>query len=196
MAEWNVVAIARNEFADMLADLDEEQLHAQSLCEQWSVLDVAGHLVSLVEVSPLKWVIGSLKSRDDLDGLISAYAKQYASWGAERLTDSLRAHAGKRMRPYSESSMVNDTAVHTLDVRRPLGIDHDLDDDVLKMALDFSCGELQKNHGTTVRLVADDLEWSWGTGDEVHGRAESLLLALNKRDVAAEVDGPGVPLLP
>ena len=56
MAEWQIAATARNDFADLLERLTDDQFAAQSLCEEWSVRDVAGHLVSLVEASMLTWV--------------------------------------------------------------------------------------------------------------------------------------------
>ena len=88
-----------------------------------------------------------------------------------------------------------DAAVHTLDVRRPLGLSEPLDPEVLAMALEFSVGELAKKNDNAVRFVANDLEWSAGTGPEVHGTAEALLMALNDRDVSAELEGEGVELL-
>ena len=39
------------------------------------------------------------------------------------------------------------------------------------------------------------MDWSAGTGPEVHGTGEALLLALNNRDVSAELEGDGVELL-
>jgi len=196
VAEWNVVAKARNDFADMLEDLTTEQLASQSLCEEWSVVDVAGHLVSLVELSPAKIVLGFLKNRDNPDGFISEKAKECSAWGAPALVDSLRANAGKRMKPYSEASMVNDTAVHTLDVRRPLELDGSLEPEVLRMSLDFSTSEFEKNHGAPVRFIATDSDWSWGAGPEVRGPGETLLMALNQRDVSSELEGEGVGELP
>ena len=197
MAEWNVVAKARNDFADMLEGLSEEQLAEQSLCDAWSVADVGGHLVSLVEMSSVSLVMGYLKNRSDPDGFISAKAQEFSGLGAESLVQSLRARAGDKLRPYSEASVANDIAVHTQDVRRPLGLSDPLDPEVLQMALDFSTNEFasKRNSEDALRFVATDMDWSWGAGPEIKGTAEALLMALNKRDVARELDGPGVELL-
>jgi hypothetical protein len=47
-----------------------------------------------------------------------------------------------------------------------------------------------------LRLVADDLDWSWGTGPEVHGSAEALVLMLTGRPIRAEeLTGPGAATL-
>jgi len=197
MAEWNVVAKARHDFSDMLEGLSEEQLATQSLCDAWSVADVAGHLVSLVEMSSLSLVMGFVKNRADPDAFISAKAQEFSALGAESLVRSLRARAGDRMRPYSEASVANDIAVHTQDIRRPLGLSDPLDPGVLQMALDFSTNEFasKRTSDDALRFTATDIDWSWGAGPEIKGTAEALLMALNKRDVDDELEGPGVELL-
>ena len=196
MAEWNVVAKARRDFANLLDGLSAEQLAAQSLCEEWSNLDVAGHLVSLVDMSTASWAKGYVKHRNNLDGYISDVAKEFAQQGAPQLAQTLRANAAKKMRPYTEASMVNDTAVHFLDVVRPLGLDVALDREVLVLALDSAIGEFtKKSNAPAVRFVADDVEWSAGQGAEITGPGEAILLALNDRDSSNALDGPGVSLL-
>ena len=39
------------------------------------------------------------------------------------------------------------------------------------------------------------MDWSAGSGPEVHGTGEVLLMALHNRDVSAELDGEGVARL-
>ncbi len=42
---WAEVAAERNDLADLLETLTPEQWDAPSLCNQWKVRDVVGHLV-------------------------------------------------------------------------------------------------------------------------------------------------------
>ena len=121
--EWKILAKARIDFADLLEGLNDEQLATQSLCEEWSVLDVGGHLVSLVELSPLQLTAGIAKNRGNSDAFLATKAKDFSSEGAGVVAKKLRAKAGKPLRPFSEASMVVDTAVHTLDVTRALGLE-------------------------------------------------------------------------
>ena len=102
-----------------------------------------------------------------------------------------------RLKPLSEGAMVSDTAVHTLDITRPLGLAKTLDPQVVTVALDAGVTELaKKRKGEPIpRLVATDMEWSWGDGPEVSGTGEALLLALNGRNVADELEGAGALLL-
>ena len=169
MADWNVLAKARNDFADMLDGLSEEQLASPSLCDRWSVVEVAGHLVSLVETSPVALAAGIAKNRKDPDGFIATMGVKFGQKGGPAISNSLRENAAKKMRPFSEASMVLDTAVHTQDVRRPLGLSGALDPEVLTTSLDFSVAEFAKKHDTMPRFVATDMDWSSGTGPEVTG---------------------------
>ena len=195
---WTTVAKARTDFADMLDDLSAEQLEAQSLCSEWRVIDVAGHLVSLVELSILQLGLGVLKNRGNGDRYLASAAKDFSSRSAQTLASTLRDKADKQLKPFSEASMVADTAVHTLDVQRPLGLDAVLDPQVLTVALDEGAKVLAKKFkgDSTLRLVATDMDWSSGSGPEVRGTGEALLLAMNNRDVDGELDGAGVDLLP
>ena len=194
--EWHVLAKARNDLADLLEGLTEEQLAAPSLCDEWSVADVAGHVVSLCELSLPKWVIGGLKNTSDIDGFISTVAKESSAQGVPTLIQSLRANAGKKIPFYSEGSMVHDTAVHTLDVTIPLGLSHTLDTEVLTVALDHIVSLLPKalKGKTKPRLEATDIEWSWGEGPVVRGPGEALLLGLTHRKTD-ELEGDGLKLL-
>ncbi len=195
MAEWNTLAKVRQDFADMLDGLSDEQLAAQSLCDKWRVVDVAGHLVSMLETSPMALVKGMAKNRNDPDAWFAQMAIDFGDKGAPFLSGSLREHAWKKLRPFSEASLVADAAVHTQDVRRPLGLDGALDPEVLAMALEFSIGEHAKKNENAIRFVASDIDWSAGSGAEVNGTGEALLMALNQRDVSVELEGPGVELL-
>ena len=197
-SEWTICAKARRDFADMLDELTDEQLEAQSLCSEWTSLDVAGHIVSLVELSPFKLAMAAAKNRKNVDGYLSTQAKEFAAQGAPALSQTLRAKALKQLKPFPESSMVSDTAVHTLDVRRALGITTPLDPEVLRVALDHSASDLAKAMAdrTTPTLSATDIDWSWGGGPKVTGTAETVLLAMNQRDVFDDLEGDGIDLLP
>lgn len=188
---------ARTDFADLLDKLSDDQLASPSLCSEWTVIDVAGHLVSLVELSKLQLVAGVAKNKGDSDRFLGAVAKDFSVRGAAAMSASLRTNADKQLKPFSEESMVADTAVHTLDVQRPLGLDPVLDKTVLRVALDYSVGEFAKKFKNSVapRLVANDIDWSAGSGPEITGTAEALLLATNGRDVFEELEGAGTDLL-
>jgi hypothetical protein len=69
------------------------------------------------------------------------------------------------------------------------------------VSLDFltggrAVGFAPKRRLAGLRFVATDLDWSAGSGPEVAGPAEALIMAMTGRAVAiAELDGPGVRIL-
>ena len=103
---------------------------------------------------------------------------------------------------WSASSSTTDVAVHTLDIKRPLGISDPLDPAVLRDALEFCTTDKKRKMMVPpddiagLRLEATDIDWSWGTGDLVSGPAEAILLAINRRDSRSELTGDGVSNLP
>jgi uncharacterized protein (TIGR03083 family) len=96
---------------------------------------------------------------------------------------------------------LTDLQVHGQDMRRPLGLPHGLQLDRLRVSLDFltggrAAGFTPKRRLAGLRFVATDLDWSAGSGPDVAGPAEALIMAMTGRAVAvAELDGPGVRIL-
>lgn len=57
-----LTAVERRRAADMFAGLSDEQWAAASLCAEWTVRDVAGHLIGPFCVSVPRFMLGSLVS--------------------------------------------------------------------------------------------------------------------------------------
>ena len=91
--------------------------------------------------------------------------------------------------------------MHGQDIRRPLGLPHQLTPDALRVSLDFlvggrAVGFTPKSRPAGLRFEATDLGWSWGDGPLVHGPAEAVMLALCGRVAALpDLDGDGLPEL-
>ena len=203
-SDWNLVAKARMDFADVLDGLSEEQLAGPTMCANWTPLDIAAHMVSFVEMSLPTMMISMAKAGFNPDKAWIANATKYAEMGAPAISRSLRANAAKTapIKSFPAGVSVVDVAVHTQDVRRPLGLDGELDPDVVRAALDFCTQAKQgKIHVdpkdiADLRFEATDIDWSWGSGAEVRGTGEAILMAMNRRDVAGELEGDGVSRLP
>jgi hypothetical protein len=73
-----------------------------------------------------------------------------------------------------------------------------LDAKVLRTALDFMTTNKKAKMMVTnkpldgVRLVANDMDWSYGSGAEITGTGEAILMALGDRDVLDELSGDGL----
>ena len=152
----------------MLDSMTDEQLNAPTLCEGWSALDVAGHLVSFVEMS-LPVMMGSMaKAGFNADKAWMKNATKYAAMGAPAISQSLRQNASKTapLKSFPAGVSFTDIAVHTQDVRRPLGLAGELDPEVVRASLDFCTSDKQgKIHVPPkaiagLRLQATDMDWS------------------------------------
>lgn len=201
---WELAAKTRTDFADLIEGLTDEQWDSPSLCEGWAVRDVAGHIVSFIELSLPALMLSMAKGGFNPDKAFNATAKKFGARPASEIASIIRANAAKpsAMKSFPAGLTTVDVAVHTQDVRRGLGLDGALDPDVVAEALDFSTSHpksklmVPPEQIAGLRLEATDLDWSWGEGDLVRGTGEAVLLGINRRDVASELEGEGVPKLP
>jgi uncharacterized protein (TIGR03083 family) len=135
-------------------------------------------------------------------------AVRWSERGTDAIVDQLRENARRGARPTGvpKVAAISDAVVHALDIRRPLGRPRQIPQDVFVTAANFHAGlrwPLSGSVGGNVRrridglrLVADDLDWSHGRGEEVRGGAEALLLMLAGRPVGpGELTGPGAATL-
>jgi uncharacterized protein (TIGR03083 family) len=94
-----------------------------------------------------------------------------------------------------------DHVIHHQDIRRPLAQQRRVPADRLRIALDSLPRNKTSFFNTKkvaegLRLVATDMEWSFGDGPEVSGPGEALVMALGRRPVALdELAGDGLPTM-
>lgn len=201
MAAWERAGKLRRDLADIVEGLSEEQLHSQSLCEQWTVQGVVCHVTSFVTTGFGKFMFTVAKNRGNFDTASQDMANtELARPIADVLVD-LRAKSTKSaaLPVFPEEMTMTDTMIHTQDIRRALGLDGGFDDESMRTALDFLT---EHKMATTlvnrpplegVELAATDLDWSWGSGAEITGTAEAIMMALaNRPSAMADLSGPGL----
>ena len=183
--------------AGFLANLTPEQWVAQSLCAHWRVRDVVAHVMSFDGVNLLGMVRRAVRGR--IVHINQVGVDELASLSTEQLLDRLQA----RLRPQGLAASFGgrlallDVTIHHQGIRRPLGLLRQIPAERLRQVLDgVVCSpELPgRRIARGVRLVATDLEWSHGSGPEVRGPAEAVLMAVAGRASAVgELVGPGQP---
>ena len=94
-------------------------------------------------------------------------------------------------------AMLGEIVVHGEDIRRPLGLKHEVPQAlVTPVANSWKNSNLligAKRRITGVRLQATDAEWAHGTGPEVSGPLLALILAMTGRKaIHPDLDGDGV----
>jgi uncharacterized protein (TIGR03083 family) len=199
-----MIASERRQLADEMTGWTDEQWRTPSLCGQWTVRDVAAHLVTPFVVSTPRFAVGLVTSGFSFDRASDRLARAEAEKPIADIIDALRRNADNRFTPpgAGPGAPLTDVIVHGQDMRRPLGLAHCFESTLLVRALDFvkdgAFGFVPRRRLAGLHFVAGDVEWSAGAPDgaAVTGPAEALLLAITGRTVAlADLDGPGVDLL-
>jgi len=193
----DAIAAERRAIADWLEGLTPEQLATPSLCEGWTVQDVAAHLTTLWSVSlpTMMWRI--VQARGSFPKAVDRLTHELGQQPISTLVAGLRANATNAKHPPTvPSAPLTDAIVHGEDMRRPLGAVRDVPLPAVRTALEFVTSG--RDRGTFVprgrlrglRLVATDQDWSSGEGDEIRGASLPLLLgALGRRVALPELTG-------
>jgi uncharacterized protein (TIGR03083 family) len=189
----------RADLAEFLATLTPAQWEQPSLCAGWRVRDVVAHMISYEELGP--WGLVRRFAQGKLLYANEAGVRDFAALSPEQLLRFLNDHLVPRGLTAGFGGMIAlvDGTIHHQDIRRPLGIPRRIPPDRLIRVLEATLpnprlGAWHRTRG--LRLRATDIDWSHGTGREVTGPAEALLLAITGRPtVLPELTGPGRPLL-
>lgn len=198
----SVRALARAEraaFADLLDGLTAEQWAAPSLCDGWTVRDVAAHTVAYLDQGRFALLAAYARARIDVDRLNSHALARTATVGAEELAGQMRSGVD----PCGAGALYRcrvaliECVIHQQDVRRALGVRREVPVEAVRAALSFAIVSPVIHTARGVRLVTTDADWAAGRGPEVYGTGEALLLAITGRlsAVMGALDGEGVALL-
>ncbi len=200
---FSLVAQERRRAADMFEALDDKQWRVPSLCGDWTVRDIAGHLVMpfLVGMRSLLW--GLALNRGDFDRFSSRTSRQIAARPPAELVQLLKANAEHRFTPpgLGPEAPLTDACVHARDVARPLGLPDSAPLATWRVVLDFVTSPaarrfVPRDRLAGLRLTATDQDWSGGGGELVEGASEAVALACLGRDVVLpELSGDGVAVL-
>jgi uncharacterized protein (TIGR03083 family) len=200
---WDAIASERLALADQLDTLTPEQWDTQSLCDAWTVRDVAAHLVVPHEISIPSFLVTFIAAGGSFSRAnVAATAKQAKRPTSDLIAD-IRRHADSRAKPpgFGSEAPLSEVLVHGQDIRIPLGLDDTSALGSWAAALDFLVLPKARRGFVSQSLqgfhfVASDLDWEHGTGDEVRGPAEALALAMMGRKARLEdLSGPGASRL-
>ncbi|MFB7667323.1 maleylpyruvate isomerase family mycothiol-dependent enzyme [Kitasatospora sp. NPDC056138] len=176
------IAAERRELADLLDGLSAAQWDAPTLCAGWRVREVAAHMTMgfRYSIPTMAWEL--VKARGSLNRMTDRCArKDAAAHSAEELTASLRDNASHPWKPPVggfEAALGHDV-IHGLDITVALGLDRRVPEDRLRILLKSIDSRTLKFFGADldgIELRAGDLDWSFGTGTPLSGRAQDLLL--------------------
>ena len=202
MDTWQAVDEERSALADDLATLDEAQWDAQSLCSEWKVRHVVGHLVGGADVKTGPFLVGMLKSGMNFNRCMAREGLALGAAPPEELLGQFRSTIGTRRTPPGAKPevMLVDLVCHSGDIRRPTGITRSVPETTM-----LTVAEAMKRIGFPIqakkrvaglRMSATDSDWSAGDGPTVEGPLASLVLVMAGRPAPLEdLAGEGMPTL-
>jgi uncharacterized protein (TIGR03083 family) len=169
--------------ADLLADSPDGTWDAPSLCEGWQVRHVVAHVAMPVRLTPERFGAEMAAAGGDFGVLSNTVAARDA---ALPLTDQLDALRSPQLHTWQPpgggaAGALTHAVIHSLDVTVALDRPAVAPDEARVAVLDLLTGAGGAWFGTDltgVCLEADDVDWSWGSGDVVRadsGRLVSLL---------------------
>lgn len=192
-----MVARERNELADLLGSLTDEQWNTESLCAGWRVRDVVAHL--LYEVTPpLTYALETLRAGGSFDRINARYVER---WRDRPIAELLAAFETTRRGGFptrvAPRIALADTLIHHQDIRRPLGLARTVPAPHLLTLLRHPDPFLRPGMRMRgLRFAATDVEWERGSGPAVEGPGAAIVLAVAGRSAAlAELEGAGVEIL-
>ncbi|SDP27982.1 TIGR03083 family protein [Nakamurella panacisegetis] len=198
---WDLIHAERRQLVNDLRTLTPEQWRTTSLCPDWTIHQMLGHIVALTKQTPPKFFTKLAVSGFRFDKMVAAdVAKQSAGTPADTLAELTRHITDTTAPPGPVDSWVGEMVVHGADIRRPLGLTYVPPVATTRQVADFYknsnllIGSKRRING--VQLIATDTDWTHGIGPKVQGPILSLVQAMTGRSVAiADLTGEGVTLL-
>ena len=190
---WDAVREERLDLADRLAGLSGEQWDSASLCSEWRIRDVLGHVTAGAEgrygVAAL--VGGMIRHGFNFNRWMAADGKERGSEDPSITLEALREATNDRKTPPGAPnvSVLADVLIHAQDIHRPLGIRRQIPESHVRPVADFvktTVGFGTKKRIAGLRLTATDMDWSEGEGPDVCGPGEALVMVMAGRLVALD----------
>ncbi len=197
---WSIADSQRIAIATLLESLAPDEWDTSSLCDGWTVRDVAAHL-SMAATMPLPEVLRELvRARGGFDRMIhdSAVDRARQRTTTQIVADLRDVVGSKRLAPGTVwRDPLLDLLVHGQDIARPLRRTLSPPVEAARLAAEWAWQRrfpfFPARHLRGLRLVADDVGWSRGSGAEIHGPVLSLLLLSTGRPAGlADLGGPGL----
>jgi len=186
-----VVAAEFLALADLLGSATDAQWDTPSLCAGWRVREVVAHMTMAARYPEDKFQAELRRCDFDFGRLSNEIARRDAALPAGDLVAGLRSDVMRHWTPPGGGyrGALNHVVIHGLDVTVPLGVPRRSPDGTIRVVVDdLTAGGVHERFGTGIAgraLQATDLDWSYGSGPPLRGRAEDLALVLCGRTLPA-----------
>ncbi|HEX6567618.1 MAG TPA: maleylpyruvate isomerase family mycothiol-dependent enzyme [Acidimicrobiales bacterium] len=187
----NHIAAERRALADLLDGLSAAEWDGPSLCDGWAVRHVVAHLTVPFRYSRARFVVDLVKAGGRFNRMADTTARRDAALPRPLLIAALRDNAEHPWTPPGgdHAAALTHDVVHGLDITRPLGVERDIPAEAMAAVLGtLTTPRSWRFFGVDldgVELRAADLDWTYGSGRPVSGRAQDLALLLTGRPAPA-----------
>jgi len=197
--DW--IASERRGLAAMLDGLSAGQWDAPSLCDGWAIRHVVAHLTMPFRYSKSRFMLELVKAGGRFSSLSDSVARRDAKLPTAQLIAAVRDNAEHPWKPPGGgyAGALTHDVIHSLDIACALGIDLHIPTEPMRAVLDTVSGSKPRRFfgvdvdGTELR--ATDLDWFFGSGPPLLGRAQDLALLLTGRRVPeGALSGEGADL--
>ncbi len=192
------------DLAERLAELDDEQWNAPSLCALWRIRDALAHMTAGAEGAFGVGAIfgGMLRHGFNFNRWVAADGKVRGQQDPEIILQAFRDATANRKGSSEERSVpsLSHVLIHGQDICRPLGFKRDLPESHLVPVANFVKNDRHrfgaKKRIAGLKLTATDMDWFHGEGPEVTGPAEALVMMMAGRLAALDdLSGAGMATL-
>lgn len=178
------ITAERTELAEVFAGLTPRQWDSPSLCAGWRVRDVLAHTTMPFRMGGGAFGWELLRSGGRFNRMADRVARRDATrMPAEALLATLRDNVAHPWSPPGGGlgGALSHEVIHGLDSTVALGLGRRVPTDRLMLVLGSMQPRNVRYFGadlTGVQLRATDVDWSYGTGEPLHGLAQDLLLVV------------------
>jgi uncharacterized protein (TIGR03083 family) len=200
---WGLVIAERQSLIDLFRTLDPDDWQRPSLCPGWTAHHVLAHLTSVLEAGPMDMARAAVLGLGLPPRITAVLARTWVEQPPERLIDGLQEHVDSHFAPpgLGYRASLADVMVHRLDVAVPLGREVHRPAESWRPVLDFLTSRIPmmgsiRGGRPKIAWRTTDLDWSAGSGPDVHGPADAVGVTLAGRDaLVSRLEGPGVDLV-
>jgi uncharacterized protein (TIGR03083 family) len=191
---WSAIDAQRLRTVDLLETLAPKEWDHRSLCDGWTVRDVAAHL-TMQQEGLGSALLGALRHPGSLNHMIRETARSRAALPTDRLVADIRATVGSRRHNMGVTHLETlvDIVVHGQDIAVPLCRELPVPVEAAAAAATrvWSYRTTRRDRKKArvfrslpyerYRFTATDTSWSVGGGPEIHGPVLAILLVLTGR---------------